>query len=79
MTSLRARRNAINNVMLSLSGVCAFITVSTLFVILGYLLYNGGKSVNLDFFTQLPRPREKPVAGWPTPSWAARRSWCWQQ
>ena len=42
--------------MLSLSGVCAFLTVSTLFVILGYLLYNGGKSVNLDFFTQLPRP-----------------------
>jgi len=56
MTSLRARRNAINNVMLSLSGVCAFITVSTLFVILGYLLYNGGRSVNFDFFTQLPRP-----------------------
>lgn len=56
MTSLRARRNLINNVMLSLSGVCAFLTVSTLFVILGYLIFNGGKSVNLDFFTKLPLP-----------------------
>jgi len=56
MTSLRARRNLINNVMLSLSGVCAFLTVSTLFVILGYLMFNGGKSVNLDFFTKLPLP-----------------------
>jgi len=56
MTSLRARPNLINNVMLSLSGVCAFLTVSTLFVILGYLMFNGGKSVNLDFFTKLPLP-----------------------
>ena len=56
MTSLRARRNLTNNVMLSLSGVCAFLTVSTLFVILGYLIFNGGKSVNLDFFTKLPLP-----------------------
>jgi phosphate transport system permease protein len=42
--------------MLSLTGVCAFLTVSTLFLILGYLIYNGGKSVNLDFFTKLPTP-----------------------
>jgi phosphate transport system permease protein len=42
--------------MLSLSGLCAFLTVSTLFVILAYLLYNGGKSVNLDFFIKLPVP-----------------------
>src|SRR3954469_26028722 len=54
MTSRNARRNVINNVMLTLSGVCAFLTVSTLFVILAYLVYNGGKSVNLDFFTKLP-------------------------
>jgi phosphate transport system permease protein len=54
MISRRAWRNTVNNVMLSLSGVCAFLTASTLFVILGYLLYNGGKSVNFDFFTKLP-------------------------
>src|ERR1700744_6001158 len=51
-----ARRNALNMIMLSLSGLCAFLPASTLFVVLGYLIYNGGKSVNLDFFTKLPRP-----------------------
>jgi phosphate transport system permease protein len=30
--------------------------VSVLFLILGYLIYNGGKSLNWDFFTQLPKP-----------------------
>jgi len=54
MTSRNHRRNLINNFMLTLSGVCAFLTVSTLFLILAYLVYNGGKSVNLDFFTKLP-------------------------
>jgi phosphate transport system permease protein len=48
------RRNAVNNVMLSATAVCAFVTVSTLFLILGYLLYNGGKSLNPDFFIHLP-------------------------
>src|SRR5580704_1625832 len=48
------RRNAFNNVMLTLCGLCAVLTVSTLFLILGYLVYNGGKSVDLDFFTKLP-------------------------
>lgn len=48
------RRNGFNNVMLTLCGVCAFLTVSTLFLILGYLIYNGGKSVDLNFFTKLP-------------------------
>ena len=55
MTSRNKRRNLLNKVMLTLTGVCAFLTVSTLFVILGYLVYNGGKSVDLNFFTQLPR------------------------
>jgi phosphate transport system permease protein len=40
--------------MLSLTGVCAFLTVSTLILILGYLLFYGGKSLNLDFFIKLP-------------------------
>ncbi len=56
MTSRNSRRNAVNNVMLTLCGICAGLTVSTLFVILAYLVYNGGKSVNLDFFTKLPLP-----------------------
>lgn len=53
MTGHRSR-NWINNVMLALTGVCAFVTVSTLFLILAYLVWNGGKSVSWDFFTKLP-------------------------
>jgi phosphate transport system permease protein len=42
--------------MLTMTGVCALISVSMLFLILGYLLYNGGTSINWAFFTQLPKP-----------------------
>lgn len=49
-----ARRNLVNNVMLTITGICTLVTVSTLFVILGYLVVNGGKSVDLNFFTKLP-------------------------
>jgi phosphate transport system permease protein len=55
MTAHNLYRKSVNNVMLTLTGVCAFLTVSTLFVILAYLVYNGATSVNLDFFTQLPK------------------------
>ncbi|MGA2184618.1 MAG: phosphate ABC transporter permease PstA [Bryobacteraceae bacterium] len=51
---LRLWRTAVNNVMLTLTGLCAVVTVSALFLILGYLLWNGGKSLNWDFFTKLP-------------------------
>jgi phosphate transport system permease protein len=49
-------RKSLNAVMLSLTGVAAFAVVSILFLILGYLLYNGGKSLSWDFFTKLPKP-----------------------
>jgi phosphate transport system permease protein len=54
MTSRNRRRSAVNNVMLTLTGICAILTVSTLFLVLAYLVYNGGKSLNWDFFTKLP-------------------------
>jgi phosphate transport system permease protein len=54
MMARNSRRNAVNNIMLTLCGICAVLTVSTLFLILGYLLYNGGKSLSLGFFTRLP-------------------------
>jgi phosphate transport system permease protein len=50
----RMRRKIVNNTMLILTGVFTVIAVSTLFVILGYLLYNGGKSLDWNFFTKLP-------------------------
>src|SRR6202030_917662 len=55
MTIRNVYRKTLNNVMLSLTGFCALLTVSILFVILAYLVYNGGKSVDFAFFTQLPR------------------------
>ncbi len=49
-------RKSLNGVMLTLTGVAAFAVVSILFLILGYLLFNGGMSLNWDFFTKLPKP-----------------------
>jgi phosphate transport system permease protein len=48
-------RKFVNSVMLSASGLCAAVAVSALFVILAFLLYNGGKSLDWNFFTQLPQ------------------------
>ena len=80
MTSRNSRRNAVNNVMLSLSGVCAVVTVSTLFLILGYLVYNGGKSVDLNFFTKLPlRAGTRRRRHGERDPRQRSRSWCWQR
>jgi phosphate transport system permease protein len=49
-------RKFVSGFMLSMTGVCAFIAVSVLFFILGYLVYHGGTSVNWNFFTKLPAP-----------------------
>ncbi|MGD0049300.1 MAG: phosphate ABC transporter permease PstA [Bryobacteraceae bacterium] len=49
-------RKIVNNVMLTLTGVFTFLTVSILFLILGYLVYHGGKSLDWGFFTKLPLP-----------------------
>jgi len=49
-------RKVVSNFMLAMTGVCAFVSVLVLFFILGYLLFNGGTSINWDFFTKLPKP-----------------------
>jgi phosphate transport system permease protein len=49
-------RNFVSRFMLAMTGVCAFVTVSVLFFILGYLVYHGGTSINWNFFTKLPAP-----------------------
>lgn len=56
MKGLGRRRKIVNAVMLSLTGVCTFVIVGILFVILGYLFWNGARYLNLDFFTRLPAP-----------------------
>ena len=49
-------RKSLNVAMLSLTGLCALITVAALFFILGYLVWNGGKDLSWNFFTRLPVP-----------------------
>jgi phosphate transport system permease protein len=49
-------RKSLNVFMLSLTGLCALLTVSALFFILGYLVWNGGKDLSWSFFTKLPVP-----------------------
>ena len=48
------RRNFFNNIMLTTTGVCTVITSSVLFLILGFLVVNGWRSVDWNFFTKLP-------------------------
>ena len=49
-------RKFVNNFMLGMTGLAAFITVGVLFLILGYLVFHGGTSINWAFFTKLPTP-----------------------
>jgi phosphate transport system permease protein len=55
MTLRNRWRKTLSYVMLSLTGVCAVVAVVILFLILGYLIYNGWRSVAWDFFTKLPK------------------------
>jgi phosphate transport system permease protein len=56
MNSRLRWRKFVSNFMLTITGLCALVAVSVLFLILGYLVYNGGVSVNWNFFTKLPAP-----------------------
>ena len=56
MTLRNRWRKTLSYVMLSLTGVCAVVAVSLLFLILGDLFYNGWRSVDWNFFTKLPKP-----------------------
>ena len=46
----------LNNAMLTLTGVCTVLTVSVLFLILGFLVWNGWRSLDWNFFVKLPLP-----------------------
>ena len=49
-------RKFVSHFMLTMTGLCAFVAVSVLFFILGYLIFHGGTSVSWNFFTKLPTP-----------------------
>lgn len=56
---MRARyawRKLVNAFMLGVTGLCALVAVSVLFFILGYLVWNGGRALDWNFFTRLPMP-----------------------
>src|SRR5258705_12632284 len=56
MTARLRWRKLVSGFMLTMTGICAAVAVSVLFFILGYFVYNGGVSINGDFFTKLPVP-----------------------
>jgi phosphate transport system permease protein len=49
-------RKSVNAVMLTLTGLCTVLVAAVLFVILGYLAWNGARYLSWDFFTKLPAP-----------------------
>ncbi|MGB6200945.1 MAG: phosphate ABC transporter permease PstA [Candidatus Acidiferrales bacterium] len=49
-------RKGLSAVMMSLTGLCALVTVSVLVVVLGYLAWNGATALHWTFFTNLPAP-----------------------
>ena len=54
MTRRLIWRKGVNLVMLTVTGVFTAVTVATLFLILGYLVYYGSSSLDWNFFTKLP-------------------------
>ena len=50
------RRRMINQVMLGLAGLFTLLALVPLFWIIGYVIIRGGGSINLEFFTNLPKP-----------------------
>jgi phosphate transport system permease protein len=49
-------RRLVNMSMFGITALCTLVTVSTLFFILGALIYHGATSLNWAFFTRLPVP-----------------------
>jgi phosphate transport system permease protein len=49
-------RRGVNAVMGCLTALSALLVILPLILILGFLVYRGASAVNLDFFTQLPKP-----------------------
>ncbi|MFI5338513.1 MAG: phosphate ABC transporter permease PstA [Candidatus Methylomirabilales bacterium] len=56
-------RRGVNAVMACLTAVSALLVILPLILILVFLVYQGASAVNLDFFTQLPKPVGEPGGG----------------
>lgn len=55
MTPLR-KRVIVNSLMNFLAGAAALLVILPLVLVLGFLVYQGGTSLNLEFFTHMPKP-----------------------
>jgi len=58
-----AHRKRVNLVMLVIAGVLCLLALVPLFWIIGYVVYKGGRYINLGFFTNLPKPSGFPNSG----------------
>lgn len=56
-------RRVVNTMMACLTAFAAVLVVLPLILILAFLVYQGASAVNLDFFTQLPKPVGEPGGG----------------
>ncbi len=56
-------RRVVNRMMACLTAVAALLVVLPPILILAFLVYQGASAVNLDFFTQLPKPVGEPGGG----------------
>ena len=59
----RMRRNLANHLATGLAVVSTILVVAPLVAIFAYLLYKGASSLNLAFFTQVPKPVGEPGGG----------------
>jgi phosphate transport system permease protein len=63
MNDQHLRRKLTNQLMTGLFGLCMVVALTPLAAVIGFLLVRGGSSVNLRFFTELPRPVGEPGGG----------------
>jgi phosphate transport system permease protein len=62
MTSLQ-KRAIVNRLMNFLAGAAAALVILPLILVFGFLVYQGGSSLNLEFFTHMPKPVGEPGGG----------------
>jgi phosphate transport system permease protein len=57
------QRKTVNMFMLALTGLLTLLALVPLFWIIGYVIIRGGRSINLDFFLNMPTPMGVPGGG----------------
>jgi len=57
------KRLIVNRVMNFLAGAAAGLVILPLVLVFGFLVYQGGSSLNLEFFTHMPKPVGEPGGG----------------